>query len=175
MIHELIEHILALAPGDEWIVLGGAPTRVDVVMALLPPLVRRRAAVAPRLNSITSTSALRRAASETARQLRQRLDQETVDSAIGRAAEQGRGSSGEEATRAALSEHAVQTLLLSARFLSDHSATAEALSRLALTGGTAVEIVTGPAAERLDRAGGVAATLRFVAPVPSSSVGEPVG
>ena len=54
-------------------------------------------------------------------------------------------------------------LLLSTRFTIDEPRGAEELTRLALAEGATVEIVSGAGADRLDRIGGVAATLRFVA------------
>ena len=163
MLRELMDHITHAAPTDEWIVIGGAPARCEVVRAMLPPAARRRAAVAPGLGTATAAPTLRKAAADAARRLRQRMDEEIVESAIGHAAEHGRGSAGEARTKAALASKAVHMLLLSNRFTIDQPRDAEALARLALFAGANVEIVSGSAADRLDRVGGVAATLRFVA------------
>lgn len=163
MLHELVEHLTHEAPGDEWIVIGGAPMRCELVMAMLPAAVRGRATIISGLGATTSAAALRKAAADGARRLRQKLDDDIVELAVGRAAGRGRGSAGEPATRAALANSAVQMLLLSTRFTMDEPRGAEELTRLALAEGATVEIVSGAGADRLDRIGGVAATLRFVA------------
>jgi hypothetical protein len=49
--------------------------------------------------------------------------------------------------------------------MSHHAADAEAVVRSALATGANVEFVSGIAAQRLDRAGGVAAALRYVSSV----------
>ena len=164
MLRELIEHIMNAAAADEWIVIGGMPMRAGVVLTMLPPSARQRAIVATGLSSITAASTLRRAAQEQARLLRQRLDREIVEMAISHAAEQGRGSVGEERTRAAVQLNDVHMLLLSTRFMNDRPALAEELARLALAGGATIEAVSPPAADRLDHVGGVAAILRYAVP-----------
>ena len=161
MLRELGDHIMRVAPADEWIVIGGMPMRTGLAMALLPPVARKRAIVATGLSSVTATATLRRVAREKARQLRQRLDAEIVDMAIAHVGERGRGSTGVDATRAALQINDVHLLLMSTRFMHDHPQAAEELARLALAGGAAIEVVSSPAADRLDRAGCVAAVLRY--------------
>ena len=168
MVRELIEHITSVASADEWIVIGGMATRAGLVLTMLPAAARHRAVVAAGLSPMTAPSALRRAARDWGRRLRQRLDLEYVESAIAHAAERGRGSVGEDATRAALQIDDVHMLLTSMRFMHDRPRVAEELTRLALAGGATVEVVTGVAADRLDRAGGIAAILRYVAPATSA-------
>jgi hypothetical protein len=167
MLGELIEHIMNAAATDEWIVIGGMPMRAGMVLTMLPPMARQRAVVATGLSSVTAASTLRRAAREQARELRQRLDREIVDTAIAHAAERGRGSVGAESTRGALQINDVHMLLMSTRFMNDRPEVAEELARLALGGGATIEVVSPPGADRLDRAGGVAAILRYVAPATS--------
>lgn len=164
MLRELIDHLMRVATADEWIVVGGMPMRAGLVLTMLPTAMRQRAVVATGLTPTTATSTLRRIAREHARRLRQRIDREIVEAAIAHAAERGRGSVGPDATRAALSIRDVHTLLLSTRFMNDQPELAEELARLALAGAAAIEIVSSPASDRLDRSGGVAAILRYVAP-----------
>lgn len=164
MLHELIEHLTTVAASDEWIVVGGMPARAGLVLTMLPAHLRARAVVASGLTPATPASALRRVAREQARRLRQRLDRDIVETTITQADEHGLGTVGEEATRGLLALGGVHTLLLSTHFINDRPDAAEELARAALAGGTGIEIVTPPAADRLDRVGGVAAQLRFVVP-----------
>jgi hypothetical protein len=61
-------------------------------------------------------------------------------------------------------------LLLSPEFVRTHEETAEALVRAALATGADVEVPSGSAAERLDRAAaGIAARLRFAVEAPEGS------
>lgn len=164
MLHELVDHLTDAAAADEWIVIGGMPARAGLVLTMLPPPLRARAVVATGLTPATPASALRRVAREQARRLRQRLDREVVETAITQTAEHGRGTVGEDATRAPLTLRGVHTLLLSTRFMNNRPDAAEELARAALAAGTAIEVVSPPAADRLDRVGGVAAKLRFAVP-----------
>ena len=161
MLRELIEHLMKVAPDDEWIVIGGMPLMAGSVLTMLPASARQRAIAATGLSAITAASTLRRVAREQARQLRQRLDRQLVEMAIDHAAERGRGSTGEAATRAALEMKDVHMLLMSTRFLSDRAEGAEELVQLALAGKATIEVVSPPAADRLDRAGGVSGILRY--------------
>lgn len=165
MLREVVEHLANVASGDEWIVIGGMPMRAGLLLTMLPPTARERAVVATGLSAVTAASLLRRVARERARQLRQRQDRAIVDTAIARAAERARGSVGEDATRAALKLNDVHALLLSTAFMNDHPHVAEELARLALAEGSTIEVVSPPAADRLNRAGGVAAILRYVVPM----------
>lgn len=164
MLRQVVEHLTSVAAADEWIVIAGAPMNAGLVLTMLPSAARSRAAMTSGITPTTAASALRRTAAIQARQLRQRLDREIVDAAIGHAAERGRGSVGEASTRAALEIGDVHMLLMSTRLMNDGPMVAEELARLALSSGAAAEIVTGPAAARLDRAGGVAAVLRYALP-----------
>lgn len=169
MLHELIDHLSEVAASDEWIVVGGAAARAGLVLTMLPPQLRARAVVASGLTPATPASALRRVAREQARRLRQRLDRELVENTLTHAAEHGRGAVGEESTQTPLTLGGVHTLLLSTRFMSDRPEVAEELARTALATGTTIEVVSPPAADRLDRHGGVGATLRYVPVVAESS------
>lgn len=162
MLHELIDHLVDAANADEWMAIGGMPAQAGLVLAMLPPQLRVRAVVASGMSPVTAASALRRVACEQARRLRQRLDRDIVETTIAHAAEHGRGAVGEDAARALLSLKGVHTLLLSTRFMNDRPDAAEELARAAVTGGTTIEVVSPPAADRLDRVGGVAAMLRYV-------------
>ena len=176
MLRQLVEHLTSVAATDEWIVIAGPPMNAALVLTMLPSAARSRAAVTTGLTPTTAASALRRTAAVQARQLRQRLDREIVDAAISHAAERGRGSVGAASTRAALEIGDVHMLLISARFMNDGPIVAEELARSALASGAAVEIVSGPAAARLDRAGGIAAVLRYALPphiAPDSTVPLP--
>ena len=175
MLHELIDHLTEAAAADEWIVIGGMAARAGLVLTMLPQQLRARADVATGLTPATPASALRRVARDQARRLRQRLDREIVETTITQAAEHGRGTVGEEATRATLTLGGAHTLLLSTRFMNDRPDAAEELARAALAADSASEVVSPPAADRLDRVGGVAAKLRYVVPaVAESSAGEVV-
>lgn len=163
MLRELVDHIMTVAAADEWIVIGGTSVSAEL-LSMLPPATGQRAGVVTGLSAGTAAAPLRAAAREQARRLRQRLDRELVETAIAHAAEGGRGSVGEEASRAALEMNDVHMLLISARFMNDRPDVAEMLARLALDGGAAIEVVSPPAADRLDRAGGVAGILRYIVP-----------
>ena len=165
MLRELVEHLASVAGGDEWIVIGGMPMRARLLLTMLAPAARERAVVATGLSAVTAASTLRRVAREQARRLRQRQDRAIVDRAIAHAAERSRGSVGEDATRAALKLNDVHALLVSTEFMNDHPDVAEEFARLALAERSTIEVVSPPAADRLNLAGGVAAILRYVVPV----------
>ena len=72
----------------------------------------------------------------------------------------------------ALENGSVHTLYFTPSFLANQAADTEAAVRIALSTRALVEQVSGSAAERLDHAGGIAASLRYAStPVIPSAAG----
>ena len=88
-----------------------------------------------------------------------------MESILEHASDHGRAVRGAEAVRRALETRAAHLLLISASLVDRDPSDADMLVREALDGGTAIEVVSGSGASRLDAdCEGVAAQLRFVPP-----------
>ncbi|HET9728437.1 MAG TPA: hypothetical protein VFR41_03400, partial [Acidimicrobiia bacterium] len=164
MLRELMERLTQLATGDAGVLIGGMPAATREAMLMLPDELGGRVALAPGLSRITPPSSLRRAAASGAAKLRRERDASIVTTAIGRASENGRGTTGELDVRDALALGGVHMLLLSLDFTERHPEAAEEMARLALGQQAVVEIVSGDAADPLDGVGGTAALLRYATP-----------
>ena len=174
MVRELNERISQLANNDAWVLVGGMPSAARAALAALPDELRSRAIFASGLSRVTPASSIRRAAATGAAKIRRDVDENIVNTAIGRAGENGRGTVGTLETRSALALDSVHMLLLSLSFMEQNADAAEEMTRLALAQHASIEIVSGEAAARLDAIGGTAALLRFPTPSlrPSPITGE---
>jgi hypothetical protein len=101
--------------------------------------------------------------------LRDATDLARVDELLLRTEADGRGVTGSIDVINALGHGRVCELYFTLRLLEEHAADAESAVRKALATDAVVEQVSGPAAERLDQAGGIGARLRY-APAPASEV-----
>jgi len=101
------------------------------------------------------------AASGAASAIRDAADLRSIADLASANIHQSAAALGPAATRRALDRRSVRELYVTARYLDDHMAEAEAAVRHALDQGATVEHVSGDAATRLDQLGGVAARLRY--------------
>jgi hypothetical protein len=156
------KRLAALAGRDAWIVLGGTPEPLGALQKALPASLVDRTLVVPSLHDGASEAMVRRAAEEGASLLRTLHDLVDVDELFERYGAAGLAVVGPEATRRALDDGSVQSLVLTQGFLTTHADVAEATVRAALEQRAEVADVGGAAGERLDRhGGGIGARLRF--------------
>lgn len=163
MLGELAEQVTALAGEDGWILLGGISRVVAHAEPLFAPL-ERRMRVLPGLDVHSTAAEITGAAREGASSLRDAEDALEVDE-VARQAEAGAlGTLGATATERALELACVRTLLVSARYLTEHATEAEKAVRRAFEQDAVIEEISRSASRRLDESGGIAARLRFRPP-----------
>ena len=172
MIHELNDRLAHHASSDEWILIGGTHGSAALAMTLLAEGLQQRATIVSRLNLTTPTSMLRRTAATAARKLRRVADDLIVQRSIEDSARHGLGAVGESSTQTALGLDAVQQLLFTSRYMSEHPQACERMTRRALDEGATIEHVAGAAEDHLDQVGGVAAVLRFAVARPDEPVSD---
>jgi hypothetical protein len=157
-----------------WILLGGTPAWSRIASEALSPHLRERMLLSPTLGQDATDEEIAREAKNTASQLRAVHGRRLVDDMLESAGAYGRAAVGMRSVERALAVHAIELLLLSPVFISGESVDAESVVRAALAGGTAIEVLSGDAAERLDRAaGGIGARLRFALTDAPSGVTAP--
>ncbi len=154
--------LAALAGEDGWLLIGGTRAWAQHAGQLLAPRFTGRLLVDPSLDHDAPDREIARAANEAASALRAAHGAALLDRLLERMLPQGRGSAGVPATQRALRAQAVDLLLLSPEFLRLDGRAAEDMVRAALAQGADVEVLSGEAAEQLDRrADGIAARLRY--------------
>jgi hypothetical protein len=163
MLAELTGRIVDLATGEAWILFGGIPSVVAAAMEEVPEEMRGRAMVADSLEVHATTAQVAASAREGASALRDAQDLLRVNASLTGADSGGRGTRGPVDTARALEEGRVRELFFTRRYLDAHAADLEAMVRRAVRTRAVVEQVSGKAAERLDAAGGLSATLRYAA------------
>ncbi len=161
MLRELCDRLVTLSAGDAWILLGGIPEVVSDCIATLPVVAE------PRVHRIeldvhASNAQVAAALEHGAKAARRARDLRLVDDILARNAAGGHGIIGIAPVMEALREHAVDVLCFTEALLTQHPNEAELLARTAMQRGSALELVSGTAAEHLDASGGVGASLRFV-------------
>jgi hypothetical protein len=160
---EILERLAKVAADDGWLLIGGNAEACAEIERAMPSRMRDRTMSNTALGMKSRIAEIRDAARVGASGLRSRRDGELVAVIAELAAAGGRGAVGARATRAALRDRSVHTLLFTSRFMELQGDAAEELVRLALRQGSEIEHVTGEAAARLDEEfEGVAARLRFV-------------
>lgn len=164
MLAEAMEKLAAYAGDAAWIVIGGIPEIAKAALGRLAPDVAARATLADGLDVHATRAQVAERARVAAVRLREQDDLRRVDEAIAAAEAAGAGVTGSVETSRALDEGRVRELYFSSRTLENHAGGLEAAVRQALAQGATVHHVTGVAAEHLERAGGIAARLRY-APV----------
>lgn len=152
--------IAQLASDGAWIVLGGIPGVAAALRPLLPETMTGRTAITAIDVHATPTDLATAARTESSA-LRNKYDLSCIDEAVAAAAIHGNGAANIDTVERALTNGQVRDLFLTTGFMRDHEARAESFIRRAFDEGATVEHVSGPAAERLDRIGGIAARLRF--------------
>jgi stalled ribosome rescue protein Dom34 len=161
MRRELIARLEVLAGERAWVFVGGSGPIPATVIDALPARLRARARRISGVDGRMGRAALRAAVERTVAEASREQDEARVRELLeGRDAGR-RGVTGAMAALGALQVHAVDSLLLTGDFIDREPERAESLVRQALAQGAEVEQVSGPAAERLDATGGVAAHLRF--------------
>jgi peptide subunit release factor 1 (eRF1) len=118
--------------------------------------------VSTALDHDASSGEIIAAAQQAASELRAARGLALVDQLVEHAGGHARAAVGVPAIQRALRARAVDLLLLTPRFTAGHESEAEDFVRAAIASGADVEVPSGEAAARLDRAGdGIAARLRF--------------
>jgi hypothetical protein len=154
--------VAELAGHDGWVLIGGTPEWARLAGEALSPRFAERLLVAGSLDHDAGEHEIARAAKEAATALRATHGRALLDRLVERALPQGRAEMGLPATQRALHAQAVDLLLLSPEFVRLHAGEAEDLVRAALAHGADAEVLSGEAADFLDRvADGIAARLRF--------------
>ena len=173
MLADAAGRIAALAAGGAWIVIGGIPGVAAATLARLAPGLAARAMQAGHLDVHATEAQVAECARVSASHLRDADDLRRIEETISAFESNGAGVTGAVDTRRALDEARVRELLFTLRYLKDHAADAEAAVRRAFDEGAVVEHVSGEAATRLDRVGGIAARLRYVPPRETLAQSEP--
>lgn len=148
---------------DGWILIGGTPEWARLAGEAMPSRLAQRVMISEALAHAVTPLEIARAAKRTSAQLRARQSRAVLDRVLEHAGALGRGVVGMHDTRRALRAHAVSLLVVTPRSIGVHGQAAEDAIRAAFAQGAQVEVLSGEAAEHLDRtAEGIAAALRFV-------------
>ena len=162
MLNEAVARITGLIDHEGWIVVAGTDPIASKLMSRLETLAPGRVGRATEIDLHSTQAEVTAAAVKGATSLSEAFDLQRLADIAEAAGAHGLGALGEEDVTSALRESSVRTLLVSAKHLSEHSATADEAIRAALDQHAEVEQVFGAAACMLDEhAGGVAAALRF--------------
>ena len=159
---DLALRLADLAGDDSWILVGGTPAWSRFAAAALPKHLAERTLVSGTLGIGASGVQIATAARRAASALRATRGNAMLERMLDLAGAEGRAVRGVPATQRALRTSAVDRLVLSPAFLSTDADEAEESVRAALEQGAHVEVLSGNAANELDRvAGGIAGRLRF--------------
>jgi protein required for attachment to host cells len=165
MLVEVAEKIVRHAAPDGWIAVGGIPSVAAAALARLPAALAARARHAPSVDVHATKAQIAEAARESASALRNAEDLKRVMDTMASAESDGRGALGSVDVLHALRDGRARELYFTSGYLGNRAADAESAVRQALDTHTFVEHVSGEAAETLDAVGGIAARLRYPAPV----------
>jgi len=161
-LNSLGERLSELAGSQSWILLGGTPQWAGLAGEALARQFAGRLLVSVALEKDATAGEIVEAAKHAATELRAAQGLALVDRLIEHAGGSAPAVAGVPAIQRALRANAVDLLLVTPRFISAHEREAEDFVREATQAGGDVEVPSGDAAERLDRAaGGIAARLRF--------------
>ena len=175
MAGQLIRRMESERGREPWIVVGGMPSSVREVLSALPRQLEARSASVSALSPLSTLPEVALVASVAASELTARRDEAWVESVFEHASGHGRSVCGTEDVRRALEARSAHLLLVSASLVDSDPSHADRLVREALDGGTAVEVVSGAGAARLDAdSEGVAAQLRYV-PAENAAKTGPLG
>jgi peptide subunit release factor 1 (eRF1) len=162
MLAQVLARVDVLVGADGWLVVAGHARGVRELVAALPRGLVSRTEEVPGLTAKATDAELREAIAAAVSTLTRRRDGDLVAQLLDRAAEGGLARTHWDATVAALRAHAVHELLLSSTMIETDAFRAEEAARLAMDGGSRIEVAAGEAAARLDTlCGGIAAALRF--------------
>jgi hypothetical protein len=156
------ERLGQLGGDDSWILVGGTPEWARLAGEALSRQFAGRMLVSTTLDHDASNGEIVAAAKQAATELRAAHGLALVDQLIEHAGGHARAAVGVPAIQRALRAHAVDLLLVTPRFVGTHEREVEDFVRAAIASGADLEVPSGEAAERLDRAAdGIAARLRF--------------
>jgi hypothetical protein len=156
------DRLAELARDGSWILIGGTPAWSRFAGAALPPHLAARTHVSGTLGLTATEDEIATAAKHAGSALRATRGSALLDTMLEVAGAEGRAVRGVPATQRALRTSAVDLLVLSPAFLFTDADEAESSVHAALQQGARVEVLSGEAAEQLDRAaGGIAGKLRF--------------
>lgn len=161
MLAEAVAKLESFATDGAWIVVGGIETIAKAAFTRLSAELSQRAMVAEHLDVHSTRAQVAECARTSALRLREADDLRRVDEAIAAAEAAGAGAAGSVDTSRALDEGRVRELYFTSKVLENHAGGVESAVRQALAQGAVVQHVSGQAAERLDRLGGIAARLRY--------------
>jgi len=152
--------------GGAGLIVGGNDAAVHALIRQLPESIASRALILPGIEMHTPDSVLRDMAAGGASTLRNAEDERVIAELTEAVGARGRGVAGRDAVLEAVVGGRAQRVLLSLRFLDADALAAEEIVEEALSDAVDVEVVSGHAADRLEREGaGAMASLRYV-PVP---------
>lgn len=158
----LAEDVASLAGDEAWILIGGTREWARLAGEALPTHLAGRATVSAALDHDATAAGIIEAAQQAATALRAAHGRALLDSLFEGARLSSRAAGGVPAVQRALRAQAVDLLVLSPAFVRGDAQAAEDAVRAALHQGADVEVLSGDAAERLDRTGGgIGARLRF--------------
>lgn len=158
----IVRRARELAGPDGWILVGGTTEWARAAAGAFPTSLARRVLLSDTLDHRASEREIADAAREAASDLRARNGRMLLDQLAETAGAGGRGALGIPAVQRALRGRAVGQLILTPEFLRRNAALGEESVRQALASGALVEVLSGYAAEQLDRtSNGIAARLRY--------------
>ncbi len=144
------------------VLIGGTPEAAGAIAAELPTSMADRAERIEGLPVEARVAEVESRVADEASELTERFQTRLLDWMAEQVHGEGRAAVGSIAATKALEHGAVETLLLSRRFIRDSMDRADILARWALLQGAEVQELGGGAGEELDRIGkGVGARLRF--------------
>jgi hypothetical protein len=167
----LAARLAQIAGETGWVLIGGTPEWAGLAGAAMPRQLDGRVLVQATLDHDAPAHEVAGAARRAASALRGAQGRMLVEQLLDDGGGYGRAAVGVPAVQRALRANAVDLLLLSPDFIRAHERDAEELVRAALAGGADVEVPSGTAAQRLDRAAtGLAARLRFAIDEPDRAL-----
>ncbi|MEO7216966.1 MAG: hypothetical protein ABI026_02135 [Gemmatimonadaceae bacterium] len=156
------ERLQQLGHGDSWILIGGTREWAMLAGDALGRQFAQRMLVSTTLAHDASETEISDAAKHAASELRATQGLMLVDQLVEQGGAHARAAVGIPATQRALRENAVDTLLVTPKFIGSHEREVEDFVRASMAIGADVEVPSGKAAEQLDKiADGIAARLRF--------------
>ncbi|MEO7101787.1 MAG: hypothetical protein ABI311_00515 [Gemmatimonadaceae bacterium] len=168
LVTSLGERLVQLGNNDSWVLIGGTREWANLAGDALGRQFAGRIMVSTTLDHDASESEIASAAKHAGSDLRATRGLTLVDQLIEQGGANARAAVGIPATQRALRAQAVDLLLVTPRFISAHEHEVEDFVRSTLASGADVDVQSGEAAEKLDRAaGGIAARLRFAVDEPS--------
>ena len=158
---EILDALEKLVGPDGFVLFGG-PTEVVTALARKADRFRDRFIEVPSMNMLMSTAEAKVVIEQAASELTRRHQETLLGAVIDQARSGGRGSLGIQATKEALRERRVDSLLVSRRLREREADLVDRFVGTAFEQGAVVEELSGVGGDRLDSEGeGMAARLRY--------------